>query len=83
MNAYNGPPMTLGTSAAAKVRFIVWRLDCQHRVAPDPADQAARYGAEMTVIDWHKRLVCSRCGSRGIDIVITGEQRDLLALDSR
>jgi hypothetical protein len=24
MNAYNGPPMTLGSAAAAGVRLIVW-----------------------------------------------------------
>jgi hypothetical protein len=23
---------------------------------------AARYGAETPVLDWHERLVCSRCG---------------------
>jgi hypothetical protein len=33
-------------------------------VEPDPAEMAARYGAEMTVPDWHKRLVCGQCGSR-------------------
>jgi hypothetical protein len=27
---------------------------------PDPAEMAARYGAETTVIDWRGRLVCSR-----------------------
>jgi len=28
---------------------------------------AVRYGAEMTVLDWRERLVCSQCGSRNID----------------
>jgi len=32
-----------------------------------------RYGAEMTVPDWRERLVCSQCGSRDIDMVVTGE----------
>jgi len=26
----------------------------------------------MTVIEWHKRLVCSRCGSRNVDCVVSG-----------
>jgi hypothetical protein len=30
---------------------------------------AERYGAEMTVPDWHNRLVCGQCGSRQVDYV--------------
>ena len=70
-----GPPMTLGNAAAARVRFIVWCKDCQHQVEPDPAEMAQRYGAATTVLDWSERLVCSRCGSRQIDMVVTGERR--------
>jgi len=44
---------------------------CQHRVEPDPAEMA-RHGAEMTVPEWRKRLVCSRCGSRHVDMVVSG-----------
>jgi hypothetical protein len=36
---------------------------------------AERYGAEMTVPEWHKRLVCSQCGSKQSDFVATGERR--------
>jgi hypothetical protein len=37
---------------------------------------AARYGAETPGLDWRERLVCSNCGSREIDMVVTGtEQR--------
>jgi hypothetical protein len=68
-------PMTLGNAAAAHVRLIVWCLDCQHQVEPDPAEMADRYGAEMTVPDWRERLVCSRCGSRQIDMVVSGTER--------
>ena len=64
-----GPPMTLGNAAAARVRLIVWCKDCQHQVEPDPAETAARYGAETTVPDWRERLVCSRRGSRQADMV--------------
>ena len=66
------PPATLGSSAAAHVRFIVWCLDCRHQIEPDPAQHAERYGAEMTLVDWHARLICSACGSRQIDMVVTG-----------
>jgi hypothetical protein len=70
-----GPPATLGSSAAAGVRLIVWCKACQHQVEPDPVEQAQRYGAETTVIDWHARLSCSKCGSRAVDMVVTGARR--------
>ena len=69
------PPMTLGNAAAARVRSIVWCKECRHQVEPDPAEMAARYSAETTVIDWRGRLVCSRCASRQIDMVVTGTKR--------
>jgi hypothetical protein len=63
VNRYTGPPMTLGAAASARVRLIVWCRDCRHQVEPDPAEMAQRYGAELSVPDWHQRLVCSGCGS--------------------
>jgi Zn finger protein HypA/HybF involved in hydrogenase expression len=69
MSRYSGPPMTLGNAAAARVRLIVWCLDCQRQVEPAPAEMAERYGAEMTVPDWHKRLVCGQCGGRRVEFV--------------
>jgi hypothetical protein len=38
------------------------------------AASRARYGAQMPV-DWRERLVCSKCGSRQIDMVVTGTER--------
>jgi hypothetical protein len=70
-----GPPMTLGSAAAAQVRLIVWCKECQHQVEPDPAEMAARYGANTSVLDWRDRLVCSRCGGRQADMVVTGTKR--------
>jgi hypothetical protein len=70
-----GPLATLGSSAAAGVRFIVWCKGCGHQVEPDPAEQAERYGAEMTLLDWSDRLSCSKCGSRQVDMVVTGARR--------
>jgi hypothetical protein len=34
-----------------------------------------RSGAEMPVPEWRERLVCSKCGSRDIDMVMTGTER--------
>jgi hypothetical protein len=70
-----GPPMTLGAAAAAQVRLIVWCKACQHQVEPDPAQMAARYGAGTSVLDWRERLVCSKCGGRHADMVVTGTRR--------
>jgi hypothetical protein len=67
--------MTLGNAAASRVRLIVWCRGCRYQVEPDPAELAARFGAEMTVPEWHGRLVCSNCGSRQVDFVATGAKR--------
>jgi hypothetical protein len=63
VNHYSGPPATLGSTAAAQARLIVWCRDCRHQVEPDPAALARHYGANLSVPDWAKRLVCSACGS--------------------
>jgi hypothetical protein len=75
VKAYRGPPMTLGIAAKAGVRLIVWCKGCQRRLEPDPAVQAQRYGRETSVLDWRQRLVCSQCGSRDIDMVVTGTRK--------
>jgi Zn finger protein HypA/HybF involved in hydrogenase expression len=67
--------MTLGNAAAARVRFIVWCLDCRHQIEPEPAEMAERYGAGTTVPDWHARFVCGQCGSRRVDMVVSGTER--------
>ena len=67
-----GAPATLGSTAKAHLRLIVWCKNCRHQVEPDPAEMAERYGAETTVPDWVKRLVCGQCGSRNVDFVVSG-----------
>ena len=74
MNSYTGPPMTLGNAAAARVRLIVWCKVCGHRIEPDAAEMAQRYGADTSVPEWRERLVCSKCGSRNVDMVVTGTE---------
>jgi hypothetical protein len=75
MKPYRGPPMTLGGAAAAKVRLIVWCKACGHRSEPAPAEMARRYGPELPVPEWRRRLVCGRCASREVDMVVTGTKR--------
>jgi hypothetical protein len=29
----------------------------------------------MPVLEWRERLVCSQCGGRQVDMVVTGERR--------
>ena len=67
--------MTFAGAAAAQVRLIVWCKACQHQVEPDPAEIAARYGADTSVLDWREKLVCSRCGGGQADMVVTGTKR--------
>jgi hypothetical protein len=64
--------MTLGNTAKAGVRLIVWCKKCNHQVEPDPAEQAERYGTETAVPEWRERLVCFVCGSREVDMVVSG-----------
>jgi hypothetical protein len=51
---------------------MVWCRACRHQAEPDPAEQAERYGAETSIPDWAAKLVCSRCGGREVDFVLTG-----------
>jgi hypothetical protein len=68
MKSEPGPPMTLGSAAAAQVRLIVWCRGCGHQVEPGPAEMAAKYGAETPVLDWRKRLVCVPAAAAGRSI---------------
>jgi hypothetical protein len=67
--------MTLGNAAAARARLIVWCKACGHRVEPDAAQIAERYGADTPVLEWRDRLICSACGSREVDMVLAGTER--------
>jgi hypothetical protein len=42
-----------------------------HWSEPDPAEQARWFGPETPVLEWRKRLACSRYGSRNVDVVMT------------
>jgi hypothetical protein len=63
MKSGPGPPMTLGNAATAELRAdrLVSKV-AGREVEPDPAERAARYGAETPVLDWRERLMWSRCG---------------------
>jgi hypothetical protein len=34
-----------------------------------------RYSANNSVPEWRERLVCSRCGSRDVDMIMCGTER--------
>ena len=53
----------------------MWCKACGQQVEPDVAEMAERYGAETAVPEWRERLVCSACGSRNVDMVVTGTER--------
>jgi hypothetical protein len=63
---------TLGSTAKAYVRLIVWCDACKHQVEPDVAALAEKYGAETTVLNLVGWLVCSECGAREVKFVLTG-----------
>jgi hypothetical protein len=67
--------MTLESAAAAHLRLVVWCKACKHQSELDPAEQARWYGPETPVLEWRGRLVCSQCGSRSVDVVVTGTRR--------
>jgi hypothetical protein len=75
MKPYRGPPATLGSTAAAEARVIVWCDACGHRTEPDAEVLAQKYGVATTVPDWAARLVCSQCGGRKVSFVLTGARR--------
>jgi hypothetical protein len=63
--------MTLGPVVAAQVLLQT----LQHQVELDPAEMAARYGADTSVLDWRDRRVCSKWGGLEVDFVVTGTAR--------
>ena len=42
----------------------------RHQVDLDPGEQAARYGADLDLLVWDKRLRCSQRGSRNVDSIV-------------
>jgi hypothetical protein len=70
-----GPPMIFDNAARAKLWLVVWCRECQHQAEPDPDEMGARNGADMPVLNWRERLVCSKCGGRDIDFVMSGNSR--------
>lgn len=65
----------LGSVAISGTQIIVWYLGCGHQVEPDVHELVERYRAETTVLDWCERLVCSKCGGREVDMLLTGQRR--------
>jgi hypothetical protein len=51
---YRGPPLTLESVAAAKLRLMVWCKTCRHQSEPDPPEQARWYGPATPVPEWRR-----------------------------
>ena len=66
---YNRP--TLGSAARGHLLLRTWCNRCRNIVDIDPGEQAERYGADLSVPEWARRLVCSKCGTRAVDFVVT------------
>ena len=68
---------TLGAAAKTSATLIVScrAPDCDHQSQADPAIVARIFGADLTVAEWRKRLVCSRCGGRDVAVLFMGRRR--------
>ncbi|HEY1258522.1 MAG TPA: hypothetical protein VGF34_04680 [Stellaceae bacterium] len=74
MRRERGRPATLASTAAAGHVLDCRCQDCGHRAKLDPAEQALRYGAELAVPAWGRRLRCGACGSKRADFIV-GDSR--------
>ena len=74
-NRESAGPATLGSTLATHLRLIVWCKACRHQAEPDVAELVERYGADLPLPEWSERLVCSACGSREVDFVVSGGRR--------
>jgi hypothetical protein len=72
---FDGVPMTLGNAAAAHVRLIVWCEDCGHQVELIPGELSQRLGSEFPVPEITRRLRCSQCNGRTVQMVVSGAAR--------
>jgi hypothetical protein len=69
--------MTLGAAARTAESLIIWCRDpdCRHENHADAAVVARVFGAHLPVAEWRKRLVCSRCGGRDVEVLFMGRHR--------
>ena len=54
---------------------VLWTEALLHGMSgllPAHRDAAFQYKIDVTVPEWGKRLVCSQCGSRNVDFVVSG-----------
>jgi hypothetical protein len=65
-------PATLGSSLRAGVRLVCWCNKCLYTVYADIVVLVERYGAHIPVPEWGARLICSKCGSRNCNFIVTG-----------
>jgi hypothetical protein len=69
--------LSLRAAAKTSASLIVWCRDpdCRHENHADAAVVARLFGADLSVAEWRKPLVCSRCGSRDVEVLFMGRRR--------
>ena len=65
-----GRPAVLGDLVRDKAGLAIACEACSRHVALDPATLARRLGYDCSVPSLRARLLCSRCGSRSIDVQV-------------
>ena len=70
-----GGPATLDSTLAAHLRLILWCEACRHQAEPGVAELVERYDADLPLPEWAERLICSACGSREVDFVVSDVRR--------
>jgi hypothetical protein len=68
-------PASLGGTARNHSQLIVWCKGCRHHVIFMPEDIArfaTSYGDDTILLEWARRLRCSKCGSADVDSVVSG-----------
>src|SRR5215472_16134560 len=73
MKPYTGPPPTLGSTGAAGARIIMVPWVQPSRRAR-PRRDGCSVGADTTVPDWAGMLMCGKCGSRNVSLVVSGNR---------
>jgi hypothetical protein len=69
-----GKPATLGDQLASQSSKWLWVYcssnNCAHKAAVPLAPFAIRWGRDVTIEEFRKRLRCSRCGGRGAQTIV-------------
>ena len=77
LKSFPGPPMTLGSAAAAHLTLIVWCKDCRHQSTRPGGDGCSVvYQNDDALLEQAIPLLA--VGSRNVDFVVSGTKHDPL-----